>query len=973
MKKRLLFLLFLFGSLVLHATCPCELRVRQSFPGTNLPPVEEVHPCSALEGDIDSRIILLEGSVLQLSFCWTVRNCSLEAGVGVGGGVPFSNIRIQDDDGSMGELSLSNILYNQISCGAFNYFEYTSVMTYTAPAEFEDGFEGITLGMIIEDEDAEGNIIITPIGTINFKPLGIQAHAYDELTSEKMFIQSITSPNDLMGDEYSFDVATDGSRLLAFDFASGSLSIRDENNPEESGELAITMDGAEYISPQKFNPDVPTIFLDYMPPGATTPIVSIKLNLKPVPVMLLHGLGSDGSIWNELEGILQSEGWDASRVSTPSYDNDISFYASASAIHTYVENWVSQMKSEGLLMNKVNLVGHSMGGLVARRYEKNWGSDRVQKIVTLNTPHSGSELANFVMDGNFYGLGREMGELMFSGMDNFDINNGALASLRVNSDEILDLNSSLSDVKAHTIASVFELCDVLVPSLDFSNTINDRFRIFTGTAARFLGFAYYTIAGICKFHEFILPPPNDFVVGLESQQGGLSGSTNETFYGIFGTYHGSTTSNGFIINSLPKLLHASENDASFSDGFAPVTLSPLYFSGNGQADERAFRNSEVEINVNRIEPMDTIYASALPDIEIIGSSNVGGIMVGFYFPEMDSIRFDSVFANQHVFPISLPNGYEGELVIHAMGADGDGNLDYEGFVVHVSQGNPPLPEIPLLVSPADGAEDRMVDSELNWNYARYAAFYEVQVALDSQFIEIIVDSIGLTGSDLGITGLEFETLYYWRVRSINPTGQSEWSDTWSFTTLTAVPDRPALLFPPNDTTGIALQTTFAWAGVNGAEAYRVQIAEESSFFNTVRDEPGLTDTSFDVALPGYGSIYYWRVRANNTAGGGSWSEVWSFTTQTMTGIEESISKYALNVYPNPARESVFISFQSPAGAKVNITIYNSTGGLISVFEREVIAGRNIIEATLEKSPRGICAFRIIGDGIHLIGRFIAVN
>ncbi|NLE03899.1 MAG: alpha/beta fold hydrolase, partial [Crenarchaeota archaeon] len=44
---------------------------------------------------------------------------------------------------------------------------------------------------------------------------------------------------------------------------------------------------------------------------------------------------------------------------------------------------------------KVDIVGHSMGGLIARYYIENLGhSSRVAKLITIGTPHWGSYMAN---------------------------------------------------------------------------------------------------------------------------------------------------------------------------------------------------------------------------------------------------------------------------------------------------------------------------------------------------------------------------------------------------------------------------------------------------------------------------------------------------------------------------------------------------------------------------------------------------
>lgn len=56
---------------------------------------------------------------------------------------------------------------------------------------------------------------------------------------------------------------------------------------------------------------------------------------------------------------------------------------------------------------KVDLIGHSQGGLVARYYVKNLGgSATVDRVVSLGAPHYGTYIANFVA---FFGLGNCIG------------------------------------------------------------------------------------------------------------------------------------------------------------------------------------------------------------------------------------------------------------------------------------------------------------------------------------------------------------------------------------------------------------------------------------------------------------------------------------------------------------------------------------------------------------------------------------
>jgi endosialidase-like protein len=101
----------------------------------------------------------------------------------------------------------------------------------------------------------------------------------------------------------------------------------------------------------------------------------------------------------------------------------------------------------------------------------------------------------------------------------------------------------------------------------------------------------------------------------------------------------------------------------------------------------------------------------------------------------------------------------------------------------------------------------------------------------------------------------------------------------------SVPNAPVLVSPANGTSGdYSLATNLTWNSVSkGITLYHLQIATDGAFSNIVNDEPGLTDTtvasgfSCDTAV----TTYYWRVNAQNNAGTGVWSNVFSFTDTTI--------------------------------------------------------------------------------------------
>ena len=113
------------------------------------------------------------------------------------------------------------------------------------------------------------------------------------------------------------------------------------------------------------------------------------------PVVMVHGIFSDGSAWNKTGAGEMS--WTAALAQRglPS-DNGLSMGAldsiqnNAQKIHDEV---AATRQRWGV--DKVNLVCHSKGGLDARHYVELLGRDSVDKLIQLGTPNAGSPLADF--------------------------------------------------------------------------------------------------------------------------------------------------------------------------------------------------------------------------------------------------------------------------------------------------------------------------------------------------------------------------------------------------------------------------------------------------------------------------------------------------------------------------------------------------------------------------------------------------
>ena len=186
--------------------------------------------------------------------------------------------------------------------------------------------------------------------------------------------------------------------------------------------------------------------------GTTVEDVEQQIEITRPPLMLVHGLGGSPSSWNNLtyredrngDGNTEKTLLKNSRFflekETIGISPDGSFKSNSELLLT--DNFFSdsdgfsdilgRMRQRlGFAANQVYYVGHSMGGAVARQLigtggtsisgipyhkRKNYGQGYVNRLITLDTPHSGSPLADFTEDeiiSSFRGqLGLNLGQLI---------------------------------------------------------------------------------------------------------------------------------------------------------------------------------------------------------------------------------------------------------------------------------------------------------------------------------------------------------------------------------------------------------------------------------------------------------------------------------------------------------------------------------------------------------------------------------
>lgn len=123
----------------------------------------------------------------------------------------------------------------------------------------------------------------------------------------------------------------------------------------------------------------------------------LRVSVERPPILLVHGYGCSRAAWWWLRRRLEARGWVVATINLEPIYADIERY-----VEPLAQRIDAVLAETGA--SRLVLVGHSMGGLVARAYLRRHGPDKVSRVVTLGTPYGGSELARIGFGAN----GRQM-------------------------------------------------------------------------------------------------------------------------------------------------------------------------------------------------------------------------------------------------------------------------------------------------------------------------------------------------------------------------------------------------------------------------------------------------------------------------------------------------------------------------------------------------------------------------------------
>lgn len=393
----------------------------------------------------------------------------------------------------------------------------------------------------------------------------------------------------------------------------------------------------------------------------------ITIEVYRTPVLMVHGLWSNSGGFKDMEDNFRQGNYEPYQLKRMDYEptNDHPFIANFPQVQNEINQLISQCSSKELAVGKVDLVGHSMGGILSRLHcqDANYAGD-VRRVVTCNTPHAGSQLPDFLLDLNSV-LAFLLCEVIDAAPEpTGSCYDGAINDLRVSSvATLIDLNGGAmpSDIGVHALTTKEEITVVHLPTsgaLPFSFISAWTALIGSTCVGNFLD-------NVFNFDD------HDIIVPHQSQAGGLAGASTSL---VPNQQHAGSTANSNVIDQVKGMLNQPPSASSFSNsGYNPPILNynpPALCFDEPIVDDRS---QTATINITSPTAGTNFNSGDVVTIEVDGSSDIDSIVV-MLFHTADSVLVIKSDGPTATVNITIPQSTLGIRSILAMGFDASDNL-----------------------------------------------------------------------------------------------------------------------------------------------------------------------------------------------------------------------------------------------------------------------------------------------------------
>lgn len=272
--------------------------------------------------------------------------------------------------------------------------------------------------------------------------------------------------------------------------------------------------------------------------------VSNEFELVRVPCALIHGLKDSSECWEPFRNhLINSKLYDGYQVISFDYSahNNSHFSENYNRINKAYDKLKNAYLSDGrkYAFKKIDLIGHSMGGIISRFHVQKFGKEKIHKLITVNTPHAGSEFGDIVAHDPILAFWTR--RLGYNPSD-------AVLDLAVESEAI---NSDLNNSDSYS--NGFGLPVFAITTESTLGTIGGT--VLLHTLGRLISLYNHSL-------EYLQLFPGDFIVATESQQGGCSATKHFT-----GANHVQSPKDSRVWDQLKILLTTDASNTIFSNNW----------------------------------------------------------------------------------------------------------------------------------------------------------------------------------------------------------------------------------------------------------------------------------------------------------------------------------------------------------------------------------------------------------------------
>ncbi|MFZ1639892.1 MAG: SBBP repeat-containing protein [Candidatus Contendobacter sp.] len=387
------------------------------------------------------------------------------------------------------------------------------------------------------------------------------------------------------------------------------------------------------------------------------------LILKRPPVVLIHGLWADQTAWWDFEPKLK-EKIEELYVYKSNYDNAAHFATNGRVPKAFISNAIEQYRKLGLAAVQADVFGHSMGGVLARRWaadpayykiDSSYQIGDINKLITIDSPHYGSPLGNIAFDN--LSAHPKLGPI--SHKFGKPIDEGAIEDLQTDSDEIKNLNATATDIPVHAIVGDYQFSGTNMP--DFPGTIGSKL------------WWWLDFFGVDTTRATNFPNGTDGIVGVKSQEAGLQNPQTTTENRIH-TNEKDDNLNGCletdaVANDAKDLLNAAPTDSVFHDGFP--TASPPFPQSIPQRS-KVYAQAMAAGGLRITTPAEGTVVTPGQSVQVTVEPDAGVVPVRVVLGSSETMQ--TLDAAPFQFTLIIPNDVVGPFAIAAVGKDAAKNL-----------------------------------------------------------------------------------------------------------------------------------------------------------------------------------------------------------------------------------------------------------------------------------------------------------